>query len=81
VTGQPVVFEVDEIDHEGRQGWSVVVQAEATAVHDPDEIMHLRRSGPQPWAEGQRHLLIRLHPQQMTGRIVGGPEARSQSAG
>lgn len=81
VVGQPVEFEVDELDHEGERGWSVVVQAEATAVTDPDEMMRLRRSAPQPWAEGQRNLLIRLHPQRMTGRIVGAPQPQRRSAG
>lgn len=81
VASQPVVFEVDEIDHDAQRGWSVVVEAEATTVNDPDEIMRLRRVGPQPWAEGQRQLLIRLHPQRMSGRIVGEAEPRRQSAG
>ena len=78
---QPVVFEVDEVDHEAQRGWSVVVQAEARVVHDPDELMRLRRLGPQPWAEGQRNLVIRLLPQRMTGRVVGEMEPQRQSAG
>jgi len=81
VAGQRVAFEVDEIDHDAQSGWSVVVQAEARAVHDPDEIRRLRRSGPQPWAEGQRNLVIRLRPQRMTGRVVGEVASRSRSAG
>lgn len=81
VSGRPVVFEVDEIDHDAQRGWSVVVQAEAEAVHDPDEMMRLRRQGPEPWAEGQRNLLVRLRPQRVSGRIVGDPGPRTQSAG
>ena len=81
VAGQPVAFEVDEIDYDAQSGWSVVVHAEASAVHDPDEVLRLRRSGPQPWAEGQRNLVIRLRPLRMTGRIVGEAESRSRSAG
>lgn len=81
VAGQPVAFEVDEVDHDTQSGWSVVVQADAMVVQDPDEIMWLRRSGPQPWADGQRPLVVRLRPQRMTGRIVGELDRRGQSAG
>jgi len=81
VPGQSVLFEVDELDHDAHRGWSVVLQAEAATVDDPDEVMRLRRSGPQPLAEGQRHQLVRLHPHRMTGRVVGELEPRGQSAG
>lgn len=79
-SGKSVLFEVDEIDHDAQRGWSVVVQADATTVDDPDEMMRLRRFGPRPWAEGQRNLLVRLHPSKVTGRVVGEPPRR-QSAG
>ena len=81
VPGQSVAFEVDRLDHGAQRGWSVGVQAEATAVYDPDEMRRLRRSAPQPWAGGQRNLVIRLRPQRMTGRVIGEPELQSQSAG
>jgi uncharacterized protein len=73
VAGQAVAFEVDGIDAEARCGWSVVVEAEATAVDDPDELMRLRRLGPQPWAAGQRVLFVRLRPRAISGRQVGAP--------
>jgi nitroimidazol reductase NimA-like FMN-containing flavoprotein (pyridoxamine 5'-phosphate oxidase superfamily) len=81
VAGRQVAFEVDEIDHDTQSGWSVVIHAEASAVQDPDEILRLRRSGPQPWAEGQRNLVVRLRPQRMTGRVVGDAESSGRSAG
>jgi len=81
VAGRQVAFEVDEIDHDTQSGWSVVVHAEASAVQDADEIMRLRRSGPQPWAAGRRNLVIRLRPQRMTGRVVGEAGSRDRSAG
>jgi uncharacterized protein len=67
---QAVVFEVDELDHEHHRGWSVVVEAEARVVDDPDEMYRLRRLGPRPWAPGQRHLYVRLRPLAWTGRRV-----------
>jgi len=81
VAGRPVAFEVDEIDHDTESGWSVVVHGEARVVQDPDETLRLRRSGPQPWAEGQRSLVVRLRPQRTTGRTVGEVEAPGRSAG
>jgi uncharacterized protein len=72
VPGQDVAFEVDEVDHARRDGWSVVVKGRATPVDDPDEILRLRRQGPQPWAPGQRHLYLRIRPRSVTGRSVTG---------
>lgn len=73
VAGQVVAFEVDEIDAAAHRGWSVVVEAEATVVDDPDEVIELRRLGPQPWAVGQRNLFVRLRPRVLTGRRVEAP--------
>jgi uncharacterized protein len=70
VTGKEVAFEVDDVDHLHRGGWSVVVRGRAAAVDDPDEAIRLRREGPQPWASGQRHLFVRVHPTSVTGRSV-----------
>jgi nitroimidazol reductase NimA-like FMN-containing flavoprotein (pyridoxamine 5'-phosphate oxidase superfamily) len=66
-----VAFEVDHLDHETREGWSVVVRGRASMVADPDDIQQIRADGdPEPWADGSRRLYIRLPWQELTGRRI-----------
>lgn len=64
-----VAFEVDELDPERQQGWSVLVQgpahhlseAERSAYHDADLVT---------WAGGEREMFVRITPSRITGRRV-----------
>lgn len=74
VLGSAVAFEIDDIDAEHHQGWSVVVHGHATEVEDLEELMALEdaEDGPQPWAKGVRSRFVRLHPDEVTGRRIPG---------
>ena len=66
-----VVFEIDEIDQRGHQGWSVVARGQAQAVAEPREVSRLlTEAGVVPWAPGNSNLLIQINPVKVTGRIV-----------
>ena len=54
----PVVFEVDDLDASGRRGWSVIVNGWKSDLA-------------QPWAPGQRSLLIAITIETITGRVFG----------
>jgi hypothetical protein len=65
----PVVFEVDDIDQARRRGWSVIIRGRAAGIASPDDLT--RGSSPQdvqPWAGGNRNLVIAVSPQHITGR-------------
>ena len=65
-------FEVDQFDHELKRGWSVVVRGRASFVDDHQELARIARSWqPRPWAEGQRHLVVRVPWTEVTGRQLG----------
>jgi nitroimidazol reductase NimA-like FMN-containing flavoprotein (pyridoxamine 5'-phosphate oxidase superfamily) len=67
-----LAFEVDQVDHERHQGWSVVVVGHASVVDDPEDVARIRRNwDPRPWAGGSRNLLIRLPWREISGRRVG----------
>ena len=67
-----LAFEIDHIDYEKHQGWSVVAIGRAALVEDPDELNDIRANwDPQPWAGGRRHLYIRLTWRDLTGRRIG----------
>jgi nitroimidazol reductase NimA-like FMN-containing flavoprotein (pyridoxamine 5'-phosphate oxidase superfamily) len=61
----PVAFQIDEIDHDDRTGWSVLVQGIAHPVA-PNELprVHL-----EPWL-GPRDHWVQLVPRHLTGRRI-----------
>ena len=68
---QPAVsFEIDRVDESMSEGWSVLVTGMARRVDDPEEVVALSELGLEPWAGGPRHALVRIHPDEMTGRVI-----------
>ena len=49
-----LAFEVDQLDFDKHQGWSVVAIGRAHVVDDPEEVQRIRRERePRPWATGR----------------------------
>lgn len=68
----PVVFEVDDLDETGRRGWSVIVNGFSGSIVAPNEASLVWKSDlAQPWAPGQRSLLIAITIETVTGRVFG----------
>ena len=65
-----VGFEVDRVDDALSEGWSVLVSGRARLVDDPDELLRLSSLDLEAWAGGQRHALISIAPNEMTGRVI-----------
>ncbi|MGI8887425.1 MAG: pyridoxamine 5'-phosphate oxidase family protein [Nocardioidaceae bacterium] len=64
-------FEIDDLEHDMRRGWSVLVVGQGSPVDDPDEIADSPLlSELTPWAPGSRNMFIRIAPQRITGREV-----------
>ena len=67
-----IAFEVDHIDVENHEGWSVVAVGRGEMVEDLEEIEEIRWAhDPKPWASGPRVLYVRLHWRELTGRRIG----------
>ncbi|QNN51879.1 pyridoxamine 5'-phosphate oxidase family protein [Nocardioides mesophilus] len=62
-------FEVDEFDDYTQSGWSVLVRGPSRAA-DPGELPETDEARPVPWAAGDRSLVLRVTPDQVTGRRV-----------
>lgn len=73
--GGPVAVEVDHLDRETHEAWSVVVTGTAErvpAAEVPDTV------GEMPvWAPGPRALFIRVSPAEVTGRRLFGRHEHS----
>jgi nitroimidazol reductase NimA-like FMN-containing flavoprotein (pyridoxamine 5'-phosphate oxidase superfamily) len=68
-----VTFEVDELDHVHRRGWSVVIQGVAQEMEDtanPGLAQRAAEAGLEPWAPGRRNYLVRILADRITGRRI-----------
>ncbi|MEY9877563.1 transcriptional regulator with XRE-family HTH domain [Streptacidiphilus sp. MAP12-33] len=68
--GRRVVLEVDRLDEVLSHGWSVLVAGSAERDRRDVDRPGTRREEPQPWADGPRELLVRIHPARITGREI-----------
>jgi nitroimidazol reductase NimA-like FMN-containing flavoprotein (pyridoxamine 5'-phosphate oxidase superfamily) len=65
-----VAFEVDEIDSDAREGWSVLIQGALHHVDTDEEYASVLASGVDAWAGGNREHFLRIIPTRITGRRV-----------
>jgi uncharacterized protein len=71
--GSVIAFEVDGLDPDREQGWSVVATGRAERIDDEAEVERLRERGlePRPWAVGLRRTYLRVTWTEISGRAVG----------
>ena len=69
--GQPVSFEIDDIDEIGRAGWSVLVKGRATLVPPTHEARaSTEDTMVQPWAPGEELYWMRIDVAEISGRRI-----------
>ncbi len=67
-------FQVDRLDEERRDGWSVLASGRCRWVRDPGELERIPQGRlPRPWAEGPRDQVLKLTPARLTGRRLHRP--------
>lgn len=64
-----VAFEIDELDPERQQGWSVLVQGPAHHLTEAEREAY-GDAGLVTWAGGEREMYVRITPSSVTGRRV-----------
>jgi nitroimidazol reductase NimA-like FMN-containing flavoprotein (pyridoxamine 5'-phosphate oxidase superfamily) len=70
-----VGFEVDHVDQDVSEGWSVLVTGSARRVTAPHERMALSSIGLESWSGGGTHDLVAITPREITGRVIVHPVA------
>lgn len=65
---QAVSVEVDGMNQYGTIAWSVVVKGQAAVVTDAEEIQDAMDGGLSPWQAGSKDSLIRVTPDEISGR-------------
>ena len=77
VLGTGVAFEVDGLDTQANEAWSVVVKGRASeikALHDLFDAADLPLF---PWLASPKHCFVRIVPDEVTGRrfhVVDAPD-------
>ncbi|MBP2703931.1 pyridoxamine 5'-phosphate oxidase family protein [Microbispora sp. RL4-1S] len=66
VEGCMTGFEIDHIDEVRSEGWSVLIQGQAQPVGPGEPPV----PGLEPWAGGERTLVVRIVPRHVTGRRI-----------
>jgi nitroimidazol reductase NimA-like FMN-containing flavoprotein (pyridoxamine 5'-phosphate oxidase superfamily) len=72
--GSVVAFEVDQIDPDGRSGWSVLVVGVAHLLDGSDALRALELNLVTA-ADGRRDQFVAITPGQVTGRLAPSPES------
>jgi nitroimidazol reductase NimA-like FMN-containing flavoprotein (pyridoxamine 5'-phosphate oxidase superfamily) len=71
VTAQGLVgFEVDRIDDAMSEGWSVLVTGRAARVDASLATDELATLSIEPWAGGSRDVLVQIHADDVSGRVI-----------
>jgi nitroimidazol reductase NimA-like FMN-containing flavoprotein (pyridoxamine 5'-phosphate oxidase superfamily) len=65
-----VAFEVDAIDADAREGWSVLIHGPAHHMDSPPEHELALETVVETWAGGDRQHVIRITPTRITGRRI-----------
>lgn len=67
-------FQVDHLDEERREGWSVLASGRCRRVPDAGELSRIPQGRlPVPWASGDRDQVLKLTPGRMAGRRIRRP--------
>ena len=74
-----VAFEIDQINPETREGWSVLIHGPAHHMSSDAERAAVEASGVTPWPRGAREHAIRITPSSITGRRLSRPNAAGSS--
>jgi nitroimidazol reductase NimA-like FMN-containing flavoprotein (pyridoxamine 5'-phosphate oxidase superfamily) len=65
-----VAFEIDDLDEQAQEGWSVLVQGPAHHLDSPADQEAAEAAGLHSWAGQNKDHFIRIRPRRITGRRV-----------
>jgi nitroimidazol reductase NimA-like FMN-containing flavoprotein (pyridoxamine 5'-phosphate oxidase superfamily) len=74
-----VAFEIEGVDHDHQQGWSVLVRGELHHLDHNEVELFRRRFDPEPWPQDDRSTWLAIKARIVTGRRLGQDEWSSSS--
>lgn len=72
---KPVSLEADGLNQYGTIAWSVILKGHAVVVSDEGETQDAMEAGLSPWQPGQKNVLLRITPEEISGRkfVIAAP--------
>ena len=68
IDGGPVTFEIDGLDRDSNEAWSVVLTGRAEEVRDLEALIDVTDLPLRPWSGSPKHRFVRVVPGGVTGR-------------
>ena len=68
LAGAVVAFEADDVTEDGEDGWSVMVQGQASLIDDESELEQARALGLRPWIGSSNDHFMSISADVVTGR-------------
>jgi uncharacterized protein len=70
-----ISVEADGMNQYGTIAWSVILKGYAVVVSDEEETRDAMEAGLSPWQPGQKNVLLRITPQEISGRkfVIAAP--------
>jgi nitroimidazol reductase NimA-like FMN-containing flavoprotein (pyridoxamine 5'-phosphate oxidase superfamily) len=65
-----VAFEIDRLDLEAHEGWTVLIRGSAHHVDTAAERTSITAAGVEPWTEGEPEHVIRINPTSIWGHRI-----------
>lgn len=65
-----VAFEIDQIEADTQEGWSVLIQGSAHFVESDPELAAVTGLAVRPWVGGPKEQFLRVVPTRTTGRRI-----------
>ncbi len=70
VLGNPVAFEVDDLDEATHTGWSIVIHGYGEEIENVQEWLRAEDLNIEPWADFPKSRYLRIRPDRVSGRRV-----------
>lgn len=70
VLGNPVAFEIDDLDETTHTGWSVVIHGFGREIEQPEDWLHAEDLHVEPWADSPKSRYVQIVPDRISGRRI-----------
>lgn len=72
VLGNPVAFEIDDLQEDAHTGWSVVIHGRGEEIEHVEDWLHAEDLNVSPWANNPKSRYVRITPDRVSGRRISG---------
>lgn len=72
ILGNAVAFEIDDLQEDAHEGWSVVIHGRGEEIENVEDWLHAEDLNVSPWANNPKSRYVRITPDRVSGRRISG---------